>query len=90
MAGDEVVFCAKSYDNATVADIREHPLSKNSSWTGKMIKDYPNNDGSHVVMIRRGDEQIIPAGNTILCAGDILYLLNADSFDFRKSGMKKV
>ena len=44
-----------------------------------MIKDYPNNDGSYVVMIRRGDEQIIPDGNTILCAGDILYLLNPDS-----------
>ena len=73
------LFCAKSYDNATVADIREHPLSKNSSWTGKRIKDYPNNDGSYVVMIRRGDEQIIPDGNTILCAGDILYLLNPDS-----------
>ena len=81
LAGDEVVFCAKSYDNATVADIREHPLSKNSSWTGKMIKDYPNNDGSHVVMIRRGDEQIIPDGNTVLCAGDILYLLNSESVD---------
>ena len=66
-----------------VADIREHPLSKNSAWIGKRIKDYPNNDGSHVVMIRRGSEQIIPDGNTMLCAGDILYLLNSDSLDKR-------
>ena len=76
MAGDEVVFCAKSYDNATVTDIREHPLSKNSVWIGKRIKDYPNKDGSYVVMIRRGNEQIIPDGNTVLRAGDILYLLD--------------
>ena len=79
LAGDEVVFCSKSYDNATVADIREHPLSKNSVWTGKRIKDYPNKDGARVVMIRRGNEQIIPDGDTVLCAGDILYLLNSDS-----------
>ena len=78
-AGDEVVFCAKAYDNATAADIREHPLSRNSVWIGKKIKDYPNSDGSHVVMIRRGDEQIIPDGNTVLCSGDILFLLNGDS-----------
>ena len=81
LAGDEVVFCSKAYDNATVADIREHPLSKNSAWAGKMIKNYPNTDGSHVVMIRRGEEQIIPDGNTVLCAGDILYLLNSYSVD---------
>ena len=79
LAGDEVVFCSRSYDNATVADIREHPLSKDSIWAGKRIKDYPNNDGAHVVMIRRGEEQILPDGNTVLCAGDILYLLYPDN-----------
>lgn len=77
-AGDEVVFCSKSYDNATVADIREHPLPRSSSWTGKRIKDCPIKDGSHVVMIRRGDEQIIPDGSTVLCAGDVLFMLNPD------------
>lgn len=78
LAGDEVVFCSKSYDNATVADIREHPLPRSSSWTGKRIKDCPIKDGSHVVMIRRGDEQIIPDGSTVLCAGDVLFMLNPD------------
>lgn len=78
LAGDEVVFCSRSYDNATVADVREHPLPRSSSWTGKMIKDCPIKDGSHVVMIRRGDEQIIPDGSTVLCAGDVLFMLNPD------------
>ena len=87
LAGDEVVFCAKSYDNATVADIREHPLSKNSVWAGKKIKDYASKGGgSHVVMIRRGNEQIIPDGDTVFCAGDILYLLNSDSADPKNPG----
>ena len=85
LAGDQVVFCAKSYKNATVTDIREHPLSKNSLWIGKMIKEYPNIDGSHVVMIRRGEEQIIPDGSTVLCAGDILVILNADKNNGSKS-----
>ena len=87
LAGDEVVFCAKSYDNTTVADIREHPLSKNSVWAGKSIKDYASKGGgSRVVMIRRGNEQIIPDGDTVFCAGDILYLLNSDSADPKNPG----
>ena len=85
LAGDEVVFCSKSYDNATVADIREHPLLKRSIWAGKTIKDYSKRDNSHVVMIRRGSEQIIPDGNTVLCSGDILYLLNSDTVEVHDS-----
>ena len=79
LAGDEVIFCSKAYENATDADIREHPISKNSAGIGKKIKDYPRKDNSYIVMVRRGDEQIIPDGDTVLCSGDVLYLLNADA-----------
>ena len=77
LAGDQVVFCSKSYEDATVADIREHQLKKNSALAGKKIKDYPHDDGTYVVMIRRGEEQIIPDGNTVIQEGDTLYLLNS-------------
>lgn len=78
-AGDEVIFCSKAYSNATSADIREHPISRNSDRIGKMIKDYTHWNGAHVMMIRRGSEQIIPDGNTVICAGDVLVLLGGDS-----------
>ena len=37
--------------------------------------DYPKQEGSLLILIQRGDERIIPNGNTILNAGDVLVLL---------------
>lgn len=73
--GDTVITCTKLYDNETVANLVEHPLSKNSKWIGHPIKDYPKKSDSLVVMIRRGSESLIPNGNTVLEAGDVLFLL---------------
>ena len=37
---------------------------------------YPaSEDGSLLVMIQRGDQKIIPNGNTVLNAGDVLAIL---------------
>ena len=76
IAGDEVVICSRTYENSSSTDITEHPLSKNSRWAGKRVKDYPAGSNSFLVMIRRGNEQIIPDGNTVLMHGDILVILN--------------
>ena len=76
IAGDEVVICSRTYENSSSTDITEHPLSKNSRWAGKRVKDYHAGSNSFLVMIRRGNEQIIPDGNTVLMHGDILVILN--------------
>lgn len=77
-AGDRVIFCSKTYQNETEANLKEHRLSKNSIWIGKSIKDHPDHVKSLVVMIKRGDEGIIPDGNTILQKGDTLVILDHD------------
>ena len=40
-----------------------------------MVSEYPKDDGSLLVMIRRGTERIIPNGSTKLQNGDVLVLL---------------
>lgn len=75
-AGDRIIFCSKTYKNETEANLMEHKLSKNSVWVGKTIKDHPKHEHALVVMIKRGDEGIIPDGNTILEEGDTLVILN--------------
>ncbi|MDO5443220.1 MAG: TrkA C-terminal domain-containing protein, partial [Bacteroidia bacterium] len=75
LPGDKVIFCSKAYQNETEASLKEHPISKNSSWIGKTIKDHPKHSKSLVVMIKRGEETIIPDGDTILQKGDILVIL---------------
>jgi len=73
-AGDNIVFSCLAYKDGIDHQIFEHAVSKNSKWAGKQIKDYPKEgrDGSMIMMIRRGDEIIIPNGETVFQAGDIL------------------
>ena len=74
LAGDQVIICSRCLaDN--VAGLREHPLAPNSPWIGHTIKEYPYKDNSMLVMIKRGDEQVIPNGDTILEKGDVLIIL---------------
>lgn len=77
--GDRLIFCSRSYINETEAKLHEHPLSKNSKWEGHAIKEYPAPDGSLVVMIKRGDDSIIPDGNTVLQKGDVLVILDQEA-----------
>ena len=75
LSGDKVIFCSKTYQNETEASLKEHQLSKNSEWIGKRIKDHPDHTKSLIVMIKRGEEGIIPDGDTVLCSGDVLVIL---------------
>lgn len=72
--GDEIIISSKSY-SSDMTNIIEHPLSKNSQWIGHPIKDYPFKEQGMLVMVKRGEENIIPNGSTILKQGDILYIL---------------
>lgn len=74
--GDRVIFGSKTYRNETEANLKEHRISRNSIWIGKTIKDHPDHTKSLVVMIKRGDEGIIPDGDTMLCEGDVLVILD--------------
>ena len=77
--GDKVITCSKAYENATEANLVEHRLSRNSRWVGHRISEYPNEQNRLVVLIRRGEESIIPRGDTVLERNDVLVLMNRDN-----------
>ena len=77
--GDEIVICTRSFQDRGTDSLIRHPLSDSSKWAGHRVSEYPNKDGSLLVMIQRGEEKIIPNGNTILKAGDVLVLLRRDT-----------
>jgi len=77
-AGDSVVFCSPSYEDKTTDSLIQHRLSEKSKWAGHMVKEYPNAGHNLLVMIKRGEEKIIPDGNTVLQNGDVLVLLKRD------------
>jgi len=75
IAGDRIVICSSSFDESTSDYLVRHQLSDASKWAGRKVKEYPNTDNSLLVMIQRGEEKIVPNGNTTLHNGDILVLL---------------
>lgn len=74
-AGDEIVLCTRSFQDQSTDILTRHCLSEDSKWAGCRVGDYPKQEGSLLILIQRGDERIIPNGNTILNAGDVLVLL---------------
>ena len=74
-SGDEIVLCTRSFQDQSTDILTRHCLSEDSKWAGCRVGDYPKQEGSLLILIQRGDERIIPNGNTILNAGDVLVLL---------------
>lgn len=73
-AGDEVITLTRGFDDNT-ASLYEKTIKADSKRVGQRIADYPGK--GLIVLVRRGEESIIPSGDTILNAGDrivILYL----------------
>ena len=76
MKDDRVVICSPSYEDEATENLIRHPLPAKSKWDGKKVKDYPKAGSTLLVMIQRGEERIIPNGETILHSGDVLVMLS--------------
>lgn len=74
-AGDNLVFCTRSFDYEIMGRLVERPLAKGSKWAGKALKEYPSEENTILIMIKRGNERIIPNGETIMQEGDILVIV---------------
>ena len=56
-------------------NIIEVPVSSGSQIENKKVHDIPWPDHTLLVDVKRGSEQLIPDGNTVIRAGDFLYVL---------------
>ena len=70
--GDEVITLTHGYKD-TAASLYEKTVKVNSRRVGRPISEHPGK--GLVVLVRRGEENIIPSGDTILHAGDRLVIL---------------
>lgn len=69
--GDVLVFAAEGYDGSGGVQLREVEVGKGHRWAGKLVMELPERDRMVMVMVRRGDETIIPRGQTRIQAGDV-------------------
>ena len=73
-AGDTVIVCSKEYRGSHRLKILQHTMSNHSRYDGVAVKDLPYNASGQLLLIRRGDQSLIPNGNTILRSGDVLFV----------------
>ncbi|MCQ2184494.1 MAG: potassium/proton antiporter [Bacteroidales bacterium] len=74
--GDHVVLFSKAFKSNSQLMIIQKTVKKGGRHDGEALRDN-DKTGSQIIMIKRGDSTIIPNGNTVLRAGDLLYINQA-------------
>ena len=72
--GDKVVLSAVVPEQMTGTMLTEICIHKASSYIGKAISEIPTDDDTLIILIKRGDDIIIPNGNIVLNEGDMLVM----------------
>lgn len=72
MAGDRAIVVTKAFED-TQTYLVERTVKPGGKRAGHALRDY-SGDGL-VLLVRRGDREIIPSGDTVLEAGDVLVIL---------------
>ena len=73
-ANDVVVICAEKVKDIQPIDLKEITINNGHSWNGSAIKDIDISRQSYIFMIRRNGRAIIPRGNIVIKAGDVVLL----------------
>ena len=73
-AGDKVVLSAVVQEQMTGTILTEICIHKASSYIGKAISEIPTDEDTLIILIKRGDDIIIPNGNIVLNEGDMLVM----------------
>ena len=74
LAGDLLILAAPEFTEGENLILRERTTVKGDKWTGKTLKEVSLSKGTLVVSVRRGEETLIPTGNTRIQEGDILII----------------
>ena len=63
---------APVYQGREAVQFEEKKVHSSSKWIGRKISDYANEKGMFVVLIKRGNNVVIPRGPTDIEENDIL------------------
>ena len=74
LAGDSVILSAPAYQEEIGLLLEEQDFDKTSPWIGKTIAEFSPRKEELIVMIIRGEQTIIPKGDTRIEAGDRLVI----------------
>lgn len=73
-AGDRLVLGAEAFQDEINIKLKEIIVKQMHSWNGQAIKDMDISRQTIILMIRRKNRVIIPNGDTVIKAGDVVIL----------------
>lgn len=73
---DCVVIGAKDCDINVEVDLKQVELREHHPWVGHKIKELDISRHTLIVMIRRGDNVVVPNGDTVIKEGDIVFIFS--------------
>lgn len=75
-ANDSIILSIPEYNFQDDIKLREIQIDKFNKWCNKAIEDINLPDDILITLIKRGQENIIPRGNTVILEDDIVVLYN--------------
>ena len=78
--GDTAVLSARGYQEQENLELTEMKITAESPWIGIKISDFSPYPGELVIMILRGDETIVPKGDTIIMENDLLVIYSVPEY----------
>lgn len=73
-ANDSVILSVPEYQAASDIHLREITIDKSHEWNGKNIEELNLPDHILIAMLKRGEENIIPSGKTVILENDIVVI----------------
>lgn len=72
--GDRAVISGPAYRDEHGVHLLERTIGKGDMHTGMLLSEYSEDPDELVVLIRRGEDTVIPRGDTVLKVGDVLVI----------------
>lgn len=82
--GDIVVVSAPEYHGTGDIQFTEYKISSGNKWIGQKISDFAKVSSNLVILIKRGQEVVIPRGPTDIEENDVLVLHVPEKIDITK------
>lgn len=76
--GDTAVLTADAYQDDERIRLAEIPITEKHEWCGKEIRSLALKKDKLLILIRRGEQTIIPQGNVVIEVGDVVVCNSTD------------
>lgn len=73
-SGDLIVCAAPAFEDRENLTLHEVSIGKNHRWRDKMIRELDQSSGVLIIMVKRGENILIPNGETKIYRDDVLVL----------------